>query len=436
MNACAAFLLLLASAPAQDETLRERGGTTLELRDGVLERRDSDGVRELGCTDREGPGRVLDLAADPAGVTFVVAERGLFLAGPTSEHLDPIELLDGAPPGSPTAVHVDARRRVWLATDEAVGVIEPSFYFGRTLAPELLPGPGPYTLGPGPNGAVRINGAPYAPDAGPPPRVLELRVDGEAWDGDDTLERTYREPIRIGASGEANGGATFRYRLDGHHVWRDLGEELVLDDVAPGNHTLDVIALDRDLNRSAPARIRMRIAMPFYYGKGFVVAVAAITGALVLAGFLLRARSAGGGLWRAIVSTGLVLVLGLEVLAALIPHNKGWPFVGFSMYSDKIEEGDAIFESVLIGVTPNGREFLIPPGSVGVAIDSRWQVLGPIIDGGDAAAEEFLAAYRERFPDRVIGALQVQARRVRITDRGPIPVAPLILSHHEVKRGG
>ena len=82
-------------------------------------------------------------------------------------------------------------------------------------------------------------------------------------------------------------------------------------------------------------------------------------------------------------------------------------------------------------------EVLVRGGqAVGVAIDGRWQVLRPVIDGGDSAAADYVARFRERYPKSGIVGLQVQARRIRLTPEGPVRIAPLVLSHYRERNGG
>src|SRR5688572_4835853 len=115
------LLAALVVASTDGERVVETTGSVLVLENARLQRERA-GVRaELGCTDERGPGLVLDVAPDPGGLTFVAAEHGLFLLGPFVDVLDPVELGDGAPRGRPTSLQVDETRRVWMATESAVG---------------------------------------------------------------------------------------------------------------------------------------------------------------------------------------------------------------------------------------------------------------------------------------------------------------------------
>src|SRR6266850_2667765 len=130
--------------------LEEFPGSILEADGERLVRTRGGQVRTIGCTDPAGTGGIRDLALDPAGNTFVTAERGLFLLGPDVDALDPVVLGEGAPRGRPTSVFVDGSRRVWIGTEEGFGVIEPSFFWGRTIgAPDGLARPGPYRVAAG-----------------------------------------------------------------------------------------------------------------------------------------------------------------------------------------------------------------------------------------------------------------------------------------------
>lgn len=278
----------------------------------------------------------------------------------------------------------------------------------------------------------------YRPDLGERPRVLGVSVDGVSWDPEHPIEVTYPGGFRLRATGSALGTASFRFRIDEHHVWRDLDLVEEIARFTPGEHTLDVIAGDRDLNRSEPLRLKVHSAYPARFDKRFVVAALGLFAALALGGFLGREWRLG---WRpdwwlrAPLSTALLIVVTAQVLAAIEPHGKGWPFMGYSMYTTRFDRGDAIFEVVLIGLHQNGGERVIPPQAIGVAIDSPWQVLGPIVDGGEGVAQEYLDTYNELHPEQVLVGLTVRARRHRLTPRGAVEVAPQILSHYRVPSG-
>jgi len=427
-----------------------RGEMRLWAADGELHRVRGGEEDALACTQAGGTGEVYDLARDVAGVEVVAAEHGVFVISREVEALDPLEPMAPLHLEGVRAVHADARRRLWFAGERGLGVLELAGQWGHRFTPEDLPeelrGCETFRIGPAPGKGLLVEGRlggrrvayRYLPDRGEGPRVEELLVNGEVWDAAQAVELTYPEGFLLEARGTGLGGARFRYRIDEHHVWRDLGEDSELARFSPGEHTLDVIAVDRDLVRSEPVRLTIRSAFPPRFDKRFVVVALGIFGALGLALFLRYERRRGwrpGALYRAPLSAGLLTVLTLQVLAGIEPHGKGWPFMGFSMYTTRFDEGDVIFESVLVGLQRNGGSRVIPPQAVGVAIDGRWQVLGPLVDRGDEVARQYLEAYGRRYPRSGVVGLQVRARRHRLTSEGAVEVAPQILSHYRAARG-
>ncbi|MAB81135.1 MAG: hypothetical protein CMJ89_17450 [Planctomycetes bacterium] len=426
------------------QRLEIRGGGLLCTRDGV--------GKELGVTSGGQPGRVFDLAQDPAGLSLIAAENGVFVLSRLVDALDPLEPMDGFDMGRVNSVFVDGRRRLWWAGEGVFGVLDMSGLWGRRFRPQDLPeslrAQRTLHVGRARDGGVLVVASKtdssvrqtwrYRPDLGERPRVLGVSVDGVSWDPEHPIEVTYPEGFRLRASGTALGTASFRFRIDEHHVWRDLELTEEIAGFTPGEHTLDVIAVDRDLNRSEPLRLKVHSAYPARFDQRFVVVALALFAALGLGGFLGREWRLGWrpAWWlRAPLSTALLVVLTAQVLAAIEPHGKGWPFMGYSMYTTRFDRGDAIFQVVLIGLHQNGGERVIPPQAIGVAIDSLWQVLGPIVDGGEEVAQEYLDTYNELHPEQSLVGLTVRARRHRLTPRGAIEVAPQILSHYRVPTG-
>jgi hypothetical protein len=435
------LLAALVVASTGGERVAETTGSVLVLEHGRLGRERA-GVRaELGCTDERGPGLVLDVAPDPGGLTFVAAERGLFLIGPFVDVLDPVELGDGAPRGRPASLHVDEARRVWVATESAVGVIDPSFHWGRALAADELPGAGPYRLT-AHEGALVLSGSAgtrsYVPDHGAGPRITRLRIDGSEVPEDVRLERAPGGDLRVEAAGEARGGASFRYRFDRHHVWHALPHDGVIALPHPGAHVLELVALDQDLRRSPPRAVRLSIPYPPTYDARVVVGAVLAGAALACAAFVLGARATPGRAHplRALVSTGVLVALTLQVIAGSVPHAKGWPFVGFGMYTRAYSEDELVFDERIVGLRRDGSELDLRPESAGLAIDEFWDVGRPLFDGGAPALREFLERWERRHPGASLAGLQLQARRARLTRAGSVQVAPLVLAHYREDAGG
>jgi hypothetical protein len=421
--------------------IQESPSSALEVSGARLVRIRGGEISTIGCTDPVGPGEILDLALDPAGNTFVAAERGLFLLGPETEALDPVALGEGAPRGRPTSVHVDARRRVWIATDEALGVIDPSFFWGRTIGREDgLDRPGPYRVAAGEDGAILVETPSgvlrYRLDRPAPPAVDSVSIDGAACTREAKISLAFGHSPLVTAEGTAHGGATFRWRIDRHHIWRSLLDERPDPNLAPGPHDLEVIAVDRDLNRSAPFRITLSIDYPTRYQPRFLVLLAASCGVAVVALSVLhsvrRARRGGGrAFWlRGLVGGAIAAALLGQIAAGLVPHAKAWPFVGFSMYTEIHQEGWITYDEGLLGLDSEGRRRRIDEISLGHASDNRWQVLGSILEGGEPVASAWLERYNGLHPGAPLHCVQVVAERRRLTREGPIPIAPLVFGSY------
>jgi hypothetical protein len=426
----------------------ERPGSEL-VADGsrILRRRGGTEVA-LACTDPAGTGEIRDLALDPSGLVFVAAARGLFVVSAEVDALDPVELREGAPRGAPRSVHVDAERRVWIATEEELGVVDPSFGWGRTMTREAEsredgpPGGPPYRLAGEPDGALVIETADgvfrYRPDQGPAPAVTRLEADGKTIEDGMTVTGAYGHPLSVSAEAHAEGGATFRWRLDGNHVWRELGTEPI-EDIHPGAHVLEVIAIDRDLRRSEPARVAIQYDLPPQYEKSFVVRVGLVVIAIVTAFFFWLARRSGGGreAWRRVpVSAAIAIVIGVQILAGLVPHAKGWPFIGFSMYTNTYGENWIIYDGGVFGIEPGGTTRKLEYHAVVPFADDRWQVIGPIIDGGPEFSRDWMERYNARHPETRIVGLQARADRRRLTPDGAVPIAPLVFSSYREPEDG
>ena len=393
----------------------------------------------LGCTDPTGPGEIRCLALDPVGNTFVAAERGLYLAGPDSEALDPVDFRDGAPPGRPTSVHVDARRRVWIATDEGLGVVDPSFFWGRTIgAEDGVGGKGPYRITAVEGSAFVLESGGgllrYLPDRGPAPTVGLVTVDGAPCAEGAAVHIAYGASPVLGAAGAANGGATFRWRIDRHHIWRCLSDERPDPTLSPGRHDLEVIAVDRDLNRSRPFHAVIDVGVPTRYEPRFLLRLAALAAVVVvLLSVVVSVRAARGVRgprpWiRGLVGGAIAAVLLGQIAAGIFPHAKAWPFVGFTMYTETSAEGRMTYDEGLIGIDAAGARRRIDEISLGSACDDRWQVLGSLLEGGEPVAGRWIERYNEFRPSHPIERVQVVAERRRLTAEGPVQVAPLVFA--------
>ena len=133
---------------------------------------------------------------------------------------------------------------------------------------------------------------------------------------------------------------------------------------------------------------------------------------------------------QVLLSAALALIFTVQIVAALIPHGRGWPFIGYSMYSEVWREGDVLYTPVMYGVRPDGRRHEIDPRTAGYASDVVWQALVPLVHGPDAERQAFLDTWNRMYAaDRLTGFTIVETRQ-RLTRAGPMRVAPRLLVAH------
>ena len=128
-----------------------------------------------------------------------------------------------------------------------------------------------------------------------------------------------------------------------------------------------------------------------------------------------------------LLSTFLVFAVGLQVVAGLIPHSRGWPFVGYSMYSQSYAPGEHIYTAVMIGIRGEGRRFRLDPAVAGYPSDGYWQALLPLVYGDDAERQRFVDAFNKISPHKPLVGFVIQDEKHRLTVEGPIEVAPVIM---------
>src|SRR5262249_2437969 len=150
---------------------------------------------------------------------------------------------------------------------------------------------------------------------------------------------------------------------------------------------------------------------------------------LLLLLFLVPARGKGrAALLQGALSATAALVVGLQVLAGVVGHGRSWPFVGFSMYTERYREGSVLYQPELVGTRSAGSRQQLDPSSAGTAKDGLWQLLVPLVHDGAPARERWLQAYNAGHPDAPLRGLCVQERRWRLTADGPVRVAPIVLA--------
>lgn len=436
------LLCLLPCAPSQSLSVDEGSGTVLEARGDAVVRRDGDTESRLEELPGRPTGKIRQFERDPHGGTFVAAEHGIFLVHPSVDTIDRVDLGDGAPEGSPMGIVLDDARRLWIATDRAFGVVNTGFFYGRSGDYPGVPPP-PYTgLRRHPEGGLEVLTATgafrYVPDQGAPPVVGDVTIDGEVWSRGTTVRRTWPVAIGVDATGRATGGATLRWVTDGHHNWRALPDGgRVIDGLNPGNRTIELVALDRDLRRSKPVVVPVRCAYATWLRpKVLLGSVGALAGLLVWV-FLMHARRAGGGrarYARALVSVGLLMFIVLQIAAGVFPHARGWPFCGFSMYTGKSYENQIGGPVTMAIATPTGEVVEANLRRFQLVFDTKWQVIRPFLNGDEAFRQTLVNTYNAAPGGPKARALRVVQYRTRLTRNGKVPVAPLVMGAIEAGR--
>lgn len=456
MKRCAArFVLLVAAASplaAQVEPVFVRvppkqaiqapvpelgpGGFRYAIRDGALCRAREGEPQPMPCVQPEGTGGARAFVHHPAGTTWLAAERGLFCTSPEVDVLDRLELADGAPEGALVGIARTSGARFWLATSDAFGCVEARQYFGRRFGPQDGLPPGPYTaLAAAADGTLLLATDDgifrYAPDRGEAPRVAIRSVQGRAFRPGERIELAPDGALELELEGSALGGPTFRWRASQHHQWRAIeGTRARIDGLEPGDHELLFAAYDRDLRRSEPVALTLRVPYPPQFSKRLLAPLAAGFAALFFGVAWVRARRREPvGRRKAMLSALLLFVFGLQLLAGAVPHGRSWPIVGYAMYTDVYREGDLTYGMSLLGVTPARERFPVRLYGAGEAQFDLQRDLAPLIHGNAAEREAVLARYRARLggAQRLAG-LVVQDERQRLTPHGPVRVAPVILA--------
>ncbi len=398
------------SAPPRQTSVDLGAGVVLTLDAGRLVT--SNGT-VVASTAAGGTGAVRAFALHPHGTLFVACERGLFVLDAAHVVLDAAELRDGVPPGSPCGVVVDDERRLWLCTTEAFGVVEPRFGFGRTLSAADGAPPPPYTgLSVAADGRLLVHAADgvfaYRKDVGPPP----------------TLDA-------------ATGGVTLRMRRRNHHLLTPIGADGIRG-LPPGRHAVEVFAFDRDLRAT---RVEERV-VDVPYPKALdrrMLPLLAVGGVAVIfvACCVIARRRAGAGPWfgRAVATTAIVTVVGLQVLAAFLGYGRSWPFVGFSMYTENWHEGSVLHRPQLVALRADGSARELTTADAGIVQDGYWQVLAELLHGDDAARDAFLARIESlrRDPSGPFVGFALLDGRIRLTASGPVEVAPTVMVRHPVR---
>lgn len=405
----------------------------LELANGTLRLRTAAGVREVGCTREDGAGTVHAVARSRLGTVFVAAEQGLFVLDAEHPVLDPMDLRDGVPPGTPRGLCIDASDRLWLCTDRAFGVVDIRFGFGRTFAVADGVPAAPFTaVALDATGrvllAARDGTFAYTPDRGPPPRRI-----GDAPAGVVIASSDGDAPLALQVA--ATGGASLRQRRQHDHQLRAM-DGAVLRGLRPGRHVVEVHAIDRDLRRVVVATCDVQVPLAPVLSTRFLPLLAAGAGLVLFAFAWSRTRpqlAIGRRLLAAAGSALLVFVCGLELLAASLGRGRSWPFVGFSMYTENWFQDAILYHPRLQGLLADGTPVLGAEEQIGLIQDGYWQMLAEVVFGGPDAQQAFLRRWnagRSAELPRLAG-FRLADGRIRLSAAGPVDVAPTVLVQYE-----
>ena len=404
-----------------------------------MRRVDGGPAEEMLCTLPEGPGAVRRLSAEPTSTTYVLAERGLFVIDPSVVHLDPVERTDGFPEGRIVGADADDRRRLWIATREAFACVDTRQFFARVFQPGVEVPPGPYEgVALMEDGRVLLRAASglyvYRPDAEAPPRCRILRAGGKAWSAGQRVELA--PDGRLALEVEPELGCTLRYRSQRHHLWYPLDlDRPVIESLEPGEHALEIASFDRDLRSSEPIVVRVHVPVPPRFAKRTLSLFGCGAAALLALGLALCARYARPGpfgprrLAWILASTGLVLGIGLQILAAIVPHARAWPFVGFTMYTEVYREGERVYQPALLAQNEIAT-WELDLTQAGLHGDGAWAALLPLVHGTPEAQRAFVDRYARENPSSHLTGYSVVSQRRVLTARGPIAVAPLVTYQH------
>ena len=402
---------------------------------GVVVRRSEEGERPLRALAGREPGEVVDLVRDPTGTAYVAARNGLFVASPDCDVLDRVDFDCGEPPGTPLAVALAGEQRVLLLTDRALCAVETRQFLWSEVELAALEPPlrslrkldnGQFEVE-GKSGVARFDLERSGVSNWPSVRVLngELRPDGVralAFGEKLTLEVPALEGVR------------WMWREAGRFRWLPLdGEPAHLDLPRPGRQALCVVAFDSTMRASPELRIELDVAFPPTLSKHAVLGgIAAPLLALVLLAATLawRRERTLRAAWRGLLSASLGCLLGLQLLAALVPHSKGWPFVGFTMYTRVSERDSLSYRHEFMGLTPDGHwRALTPPGGAFGKYENE-RALQPFIHDADGRRERFLREWNASRPaERLVGIADL-CRRRRLTPDGPVDVPRIVMFVH------
>lgn len=410
------FELVPAEAPARDLALPLGKAGRLLLADGAL----TLAGEPLPCTMSDGPGRIHAISREPSGRVVVGAENGLFVLDAAHPVLDGMDVRDGVGHGPFLDVRADDQGRIWYCTPDAVGVVDAAYGFGRTF-PIQEGGPTGFTRLWFDDGRLFVKADAgvwaYRPDQGEPPRTAT----GEVARAELTASVDGVAPFALYV--QANGGAMLRQRVEHHHLLTPI-DDARLSGLHPGNLTVDVYAVDRDLRRARVASYRVHVPLPPQFSTRYLPGL--VAGAGVLLFWLSWPRRGRRRFWRAMLRAGVIGIVGLQLIAATMGYGRSWPFMGFSMYTENYFEGSVLYKPAVFGVTADGRRVKLTDWQMGLMQDGYWHLLSEIVFDPDQRFDKIVRVVKRRRRLDVVG-FDVYDNRIRLTRNGPVDVAPTLV---------
>ena len=416
--------------------LTDHDGSILMCEGDQLLRKIDDKIVKLTPISQESTGQIHDLESDPGGVVYVIADNGIYISSPNSERLIQLKLKNGSPKGRPRSAHFDVRRRLWLATDEEFGVVDTRFFTGRVFTENdgLMPSLPIGIMADKDNSLLFFTEKAtyrYRLDTGHAPTISVATVNGQPYHSAKPIRIQYPGNLNLTLTGSGRGGVTFRvvpHERKRYRVKSVEGDTVSLGDFDPGIFDIAIVAVDRDLNESQPLFIKVHVQWPFYFHPRFLVGVGVSLAVLVFIVALVAAWKIGKHPKRyqlALVSALLLMWIGIQILAAIVPHARTWPIVGWSMYTSSRQEGSLVGPTVIEGITEDGHTFPIDAWQTYKIYPS--QLIHPLVNYGRDAASSFLKSYNDQVGEKTLIGVQVRNKyRYALTNEGPVRVPPRV----------
>lgn len=427
---------------AQVERAESTGTTLRAYRRRVVRFWDNGKAAFVPAAQPNGFGQVFDLAPHPDGVTFVAAANGLFMIHDGIERSDSVDTRDGVPVGMPYGVHVDDRGVLWLATESGFGTMDTHDFFGRTFTATdgfdkfvRLAGnddpPAPPFLGLAvqPDGTMVVYTADqafaYVPGRLRKPELQILKVAGKPFEDGHVYHVGASVPLQVHVA--VDGHATLRYRLPNDISWHPLDDQRpVVRGVPVDAHQIEVVAFDRELQSSDPVQIELAVTPPLKERPKVVAA--GVTGLELLAGgvlwLLVRRRKLM--LMPALVVGVLTLATGVQVAFAMLDYATEPRLESFWVAHGRDARDGVVYRLAVHALEADGSSRGLPLSWIGWDHRAHRHRVISMLREGPPAQEQFLQRLQSDDPN-VVG-FEVVSRRWRLTPKGPVEVAPVLLA--------